>query len=197
MNNNMKDISKNKNNDIKSKYAGLQVRLIASLIDCLLIGLLFLPLFSISSYYIYGDVTPSAVIQTVLKEAEELSLDSKSFDSANFFKNNEQLHNYFIVQHGFIKIILDQSFQFIVLGVTTLIFWIKKQATPGKRLMSLKIVDAETGNKPTKKQLVIRIFSLLISALPAFLGIIWIAIDPKKQAWHDKIAKTLVIKEKT
>ncbi|MEK6734314.1 MAG: RDD family protein [Pseudomonadota bacterium] len=39
-----------------------------------------------------------------------------------------------------------------------------------------------------------RVFSCILSALPFFLGYLWIVFDPKKQGWHDKLAGTLVIK---
>ena len=29
-----------------------------------------------------------------------------------------------------------------------------------------------------------------------FLGLFWVAWDKKKQGWHDKLAKTVVIKKK-
>jgi uncharacterized RDD family membrane protein YckC len=32
--------------------------------------------------------------------------------------------------------------------------------------------------------------------LPLCLGIFWVGWDKRKQGWHDKIAGTLVIKEK-
>lgn len=173
-----------------SLYAGLQARLLAALIDCILIGLLLMPIFSVIGHFIYGNTIPGEVIQSVLKEAEQLTRENNNFDAAAFIKNNELLQNYFLKQHGLAKMILDQVMQiFILLGVV-LFFWIKKQATPGKRILSLKIVDAATLNPPSIKQLLIRALCII----PLFVGIVWVAFDPKRQAWHDKIAKTLVIK---
>jgi len=34
----------------------------------------------------------------------------------------------------------------------------------------------------------------MLSALPIGLGFIWIAIDENRQAWHDKIAGTVVVR---
>ncbi|MDO3387856.1 RDD family protein [Gilvimarinus sp. SDUM040013] len=75
----------------------------------------------------------------------------------------------------------------------TLIFWLIKSATPGKMLLGAVIVDAITLQKPARWQLVVRYLGYYLSALPLFLGFIWIALDPKKQGWHDKLARTLVI----
>ncbi len=33
-----------------------------------------------------------------------------------------------------------------------------------------------------------------VSALPLYLGFLWVIWDPHKQAWHDKIFRTYVLK---
>jgi len=78
--------------------------------------------------------------------------------------------------------------------ILVILFWAKKQATPGKMAVSARIVDAETGGKPSKKQCVGRYFAYFLSAIPLGLGFLWVAFDPKKQAWHDKLAGTVVVK---
>ena len=73
-------------------------------------------------------------------------------------------------------------------------FWVKLQATPGKMAVSLKVVDARTGNSLSVAQAIGRYFAYFLSALPFGLGFIWIAFDSKKQGWHDKLAGTVVIR---
>jgi len=73
-------------------------------------------------------------------------------------------------------------------------FWFWKSATPGKMVVSAKIVDAKTLGEPSKGQLVVRYIAYYISAFVFFLGFLWVAIDKRKQGWHDKIAGTLVIR---
>jgi uncharacterized RDD family membrane protein YckC len=73
-------------------------------------------------------------------------------------------------------------------------FWIWKSATPGKMVISAKIVDAKTLGEPSTGQLVVRYIGYFISAFVFCLGFLWVAIDKRKQGWHDKIAGTLVIK---
>lgn len=77
--------------------------------------------------------------------------------------------------------------------IAVLIFWHYKSATPGKIIFNLVIVDANTLSQPTNKQLVIRYFAYFVSTIPLCLGFLWIAFDKRKQGWHDKIAKTVVI----
>jgi uncharacterized RDD family membrane protein YckC len=73
-------------------------------------------------------------------------------------------------------------------------FWVKLQATPGKMAVSLKVVDARTGNSLSVAQAIGRYFAYFLSAVPLGLGFIWIAFDSKKQGWHDKLAGTVVIR---
>lgn len=81
-------------------------------------------------------------------------------------------------------------------AVATILFWIYKQATPGKMAVSARVVDARTGNPPTLWQSIIRYLGYVVAMLPLFLGIIWVAFDPRKQGWHDKLAGTVVIRPK-
>ncbi|TWI12519.1 RDD family protein [Aerolutibacter ruishenii] len=81
-------------------------------------------------------------------------------------------------------------------AVATILFWMYKQATPGKLAVSARVVDARTGNPLTLGQSIIRYLGYFVSMLPLFLGIIWVAFDPRKQGWHDKLAGTVVIRPK-
>ncbi len=77
--------------------------------------------------------------------------------------------------------------------IITLLFWKYRSATPGKILFNLRIVDINTLQRPTTGQLILRYIGYFISTFPLCLGFLWIAFDPRKQGWHDKIAKTAVI----
>ena len=85
---------------------------------------------------------------------------------------------------------------YVIPALAIIAFWMYKSSTPGKMTFHLKIVDAKTGGKPTTKQLIGRYFAYYISILPLMLGFVWVAIDSKKQGWHDKMAGTLVVKAK-
>jgi len=79
--------------------------------------------------------------------------------------------------------------------IAVIAFWRWRQATPGKMLIRARIVDAETLGRPSTGQLIGRYFAYILSMLPLCLGFLWIAFDPKKQAWHDKLSGTLVVIE--
>jgi uncharacterized RDD family membrane protein YckC len=80
--------------------------------------------------------------------------------------------------------------------VVILTFWKKSQATPGKMLLSLKILDAETGSVVPMPRLVVRYVGYFVSAIVLLLGYIWVGFDAKKQGWHDKMAGTVVVRVK-
>ena len=72
-------------------------------------------------------------------------------------------------------------------------FWAYCSATPGKMAIGAKIVDAATGGPPTQWQLVKRYVGYFFSSIPLCWGFIHVAFNPRKQGWHDKFAKTVVV----
>ena len=72
-------------------------------------------------------------------------------------------------------------------------FWIAKAATPGKMILGLRIIDSRTGSAPSVWQCIGRYLMAVVSIACAGIGYLWIAIDARKQAWHDKIVGTVVI----
>jgi uncharacterized RDD family membrane protein YckC len=88
----------------------------------------------------------------------------------------------------------DILFYYILPIIAVILFWVFKSATPGKMATRLRIVDAKTGDKPSKGQFIGRYLAYYVSIIPLCLGIIWIGIDKRKQGWHDKLAGTVVIK---
>lgn len=89
----------------------------------------------------------------------------------------------------------DFLISYVLPAIMIILFWMHKQATPGKMLVSAKIVDAKTGQPASTGQLIGRYFAYIVSTLPLMLGFIWIAFDPRKQGWHDKLAGTIVVRE--
>lgn len=94
---------------------------------------------------------------------------------------------------AFVKGPWDFCISWILPALSIVGFWIAQSATPGKMLIKARIVDAATGGKPSPGQLILRYIGYLISSMPICLGFLWAAFDPKKQGWHDKLAKTVVV----
>ena len=73
-------------------------------------------------------------------------------------------------------------------------FWIALAATPGKLMLGLRIVDGPMGGRASAWQCIGRYFMGLIAVASVGVGYVWIAIDPRRQGWHDKIVRTLVVR---
>jgi len=82
-----------------------------------------------------------------------------------------------------------------LIGVGYVIFfWVSQNGqTLGKRAMAVRVVK-DTGEPLDWETAIVRYIGYIISSIILFLGFIWVAFDSKKQGWHDKIAKTYVVK---
>ena len=89
----------------------------------------------------------------------------------------------------------DFLISYIFPAMAVIVFWYFKSATPGKILLSIKIIDAKTGGKPSLWRFIGRYFAYFVSMLPLGLGFLWVAFDKKKQGWHDKLAGTILVKD--
>ncbi len=79
--------------------------------------------------------------------------------------------------------------------IAVIIFWRYRAATPGKIMMDIYIVDADTLGQPTFGRLLLRYFGYYVSIFTLFLGFFCIGWDKRKQGFHDKIANTLVLRK--
>lgn len=88
---------------------------------------------------------------------------------------------------------LEGSLRTMMTMLLTLWLWHKFLGTPGKLLLGCQVVDADTFESLSAKQATLRYCAYLASMLPLMLGFLWVARDPRKQAFHDKIANTVVL----
>lgn len=65
-------------------------------------------------------------------------------------------------------------------------------ATIGKMVLKLKIVK-ENGKRVSYSDALLRELASYLSLFVLGIGFLSIGWDPRKQGWHDKIAKTIVI----
>lgn len=76
-------------------------------------------------------------------------------------------------------------------------FWSSSSPWPGQtvgdKLLSLRVIRTD-GSDLSIVQAFVRYIGLVISFLVIFIGVIWVAFDPNKQGWADKIAGTYVVK---
>lgn len=142
------------------RYVGFWLRVVAALIDMLVIGFVLSPVLAVLG--ISGDMarTMPELALTGLKDQQIMPL--------------------------------------VVANVLSLVLtvWVIRQwaATPGKMAFGARIVDANNGQPLGMSRIILRQVCYFISAFALGLGFLWIAIDRRKQAWHDKIAGSVVVR---
>lgn len=88
----------------------------------------------------------------------------------------------------------DLMLSYVLPFVATIWFWRTYLGTPGKIMLKLKVVDAESGERLTIPQSIGRYLAYIPSALFLCLGFVWVGFTGKKQGWHDKLAGTVVVR---
>jgi uncharacterized RDD family membrane protein YckC len=147
------------------QYAGFGTRLVAYLIDGLILGIPFAII-----VVLLGGVAAATVGSTV-----------DSSGQVNGAAVAGGLGLFFLVYLGLVVV---QILYFIY-------FW-SRGGTIGQRILHLRVVDATTGGNITMGKAFLRYLGIVISAMPCYLGLLWAIWDPRKQGWHDKIAGTVV-----
>ena len=91
-----------------------------------------------------------------------------------------------------LKAPLALAFAVVVFAGYPVFFWSMMGQTPGKWALGLRVVRTD-GRPLSIWRSLLRYLAYWVSALPLFLGFAWIAVDRRRQGWHDKIAGTCVI----
>jgi len=101
------------------------------------------------------------------------------------------LNNHFIID--------NLNMYRIIIGILAWIFYnglsdsSVYQATIGKMILKMNVIDL-FGKRLSILKASLRCISTIFSILPLGLGFWYITTDPKKQAWHDLISGSYVIK---
>jgi uncharacterized RDD family membrane protein YckC len=96
---------------------------------------------------------------------------------------------------GFLMGVLrhEYDFELLVLAAYGAVMWKVRGSTIGGIVFDLRVVRVD-GREIDWQTAVIRALSCFLSLAVAGLGFIWIAFDDNHQAWHDKIAGTVVVR---
>lgn len=65
--------------------------------------------------------------------------------------------------------------------------------TLGKKALGIRVVDLGGGGAIGYGRAFIRYIGRIVSAIPLFLGYLWMLWDKEKQTWHDKFASSVVV----
>jgi uncharacterized RDD family membrane protein YckC len=70
---------------------------------------------------------------------------------------------------------------------------VRYSGTPGNLLLNCQIVDAQSGNSVSVKQAILRSMGIFLTISTFGIGFLWILVDKKRQALHDKLSNTIVV----
>jgi uncharacterized RDD family membrane protein YckC len=85
----------------------------------------------------------------------------------------------------------------MTLVVTVLYFvllWVKRGGTLGQTLLGMRIAREADGAPIGWGTAIVRYVMMLISFWIFYLGVIWVAFEPRKRGWHDMVAGTVVVR---
>jgi uncharacterized RDD family membrane protein YckC len=85
------------------------------------------------------------------------------------------------------------NFHIVVLAIYGALMWKLRGTTVGGIVFDLHVVRID-GRPVDWETAIIRALACFLSLFVVFLGFIWIAFDSNNQAWHDKIAGTVVVR---
>jgi len=153
------------------RYAGFWVRFVASFLDTLFLAI------------------PIAIVIYFLSDG-------------NWFDFSQYQQNLQMAMSGNINALEKQPqmsmkwellFEVAVLLIT-MIFWKRwRGATPGKRFVHIKIVDAITHKDINNQQAITRSIGYIVSTLTLLIGFFMVAFRQDKRGLHDLLAGTIVI----
>ena len=106
------------------------------------------------------------------------------WESFSQTQNTEEiinLTNSFVLEYMALKIVY-QTFFIMQYG-----------ATIGKIVMKIRVVEIKTLQNPNVIVSLNRAIFRVLSEMLFYLGFLWGMLDPSRQTWHDKTARTLVI----
>jgi uncharacterized RDD family membrane protein YckC len=96
---------------------------------------------------------------------------------------------------GFLMGFLHHAFHFelVLLAIYGAMMWKLRGSTIGGMVFDLQVVRLD-GRPIDWETAIVRALGCFLSMAVAGLGFFWIAFDDAKQAWHDKIAGTVVVR---
>jgi uncharacterized RDD family membrane protein YckC len=98
---------------------------------------------------------------------------------------------------GFVMALLHPfgNFHILILAIYGAVMWKLRGTTVGGIVCDLHVVRLD-GRPVDWETAIVRALGCFLSLFVVFLGFIWIAFDANGQAWHDKIAGTVVVRAK-
>ncbi|MBI4179115.1 RDD family protein [bacterium] len=158
-------------------------RAVAFGVDILLVAvvLAFLTTRERTGIHRQWDEIRARAVEAGFGSADEISEGSPLRPELEAFRNRKS---------RFIKDRIGLAHLLFILYVFTALSF--KGKTFGKHLLKLKVVRTD-GSALRYNRAFLRTLLYYLSALPMFLGFLWVFFSKDRTAWHDRISETLVV----
>ena len=154
------------------RYAGFWIRFVASFLDTLFLAL------------------PVAIVIYFLSDGNWFDFSMYQQNIAYAMSGNADKA---LASQPQTSLKWELLFEMTVL-IVTVVFWKKwRGATPGKKFVHIKIVDASTLKDIDNKQAITRSIGYIVSTLAFLIGFFMVAFRADKRGLHDLLASTVVI----
>ena len=153
-----------------TNYAGFGQRLVAYIIDVIILMIVFAIVFSVFGISMMPDM--SSLGSETMSDAETAEMISKGFGGM-------------MMANLLSTVLMILYFAYFESS--------EKQGTFGKQAMGIQVTDMD-GNRITFGKAILRNVGRIISGMIIFIGYLMAAFTEKKQSLHDMIASTLVLK---
>jgi uncharacterized RDD family membrane protein YckC len=150
-------------------YAGLTSRLLAFIMDTIIIAAMIL-----STSWFVATSWNMLQLEPALRQVEQRSVVLENLIA--FFTSP--------LFYSLVTLLFVASYY--------IFFWTIAGQTPGKGIMGLRILPRR-GGKLKLARAILRYLGYYLSIIPFGLGILWILVDDRRLAWHDKLAGTCVV----
>jgi uncharacterized RDD family membrane protein YckC len=173
----MNEVSTDSTPPPPTQYGGFQKRLMALLVDNILLFPLMVPLLMGASHAV-------GINRTILRN--EMPPHARISDLVHLMNKHRMWDN----------LLIEQLLPLLLLTLALGWLWSRYGTSPGKWVFRLRIVDAKSLQPPSSRQQMKRAFGYMVSALlplPLGLGFFWAVTNKRRRTWHDLIAGTVVI----
>jgi uncharacterized RDD family membrane protein YckC len=159
------------------EYAGFWIRAVAYILDGIILGIvttvLWLVVLAIAAAVGIGAAATSGVGADGQLTGEEIAVIG-------------------------VGVVAAVSFLAIMTLVVTVLyfvlFWVKRGGTLGQTVLGMRIARESDGAPIGWGTAIVRYVMMLISFWIFYLGVIWVAFEPRKRGWHDMVAGTVVVR---
>lgn len=151
------------------RYAGFWVRLVAFLIDAVLLSVVAVPL----NLVLFGNSGAICSTYNYTVTSASASVNGISFSCSP-------------TGAGYL-------IYFLLGAVYFTLMW-RTGATLGQRALKIRVADAGTGKPLSPVRCLVRYVGFCLASIPLAIGLIWAGANSRKQGWHDKMANSVALR---